>query len=352
VRARRLFRSPRRLRFQREGKLFVAITMGIGLAAVNTGNNLLYLLLGWMLSVIIASGVLSELSLRGLRAARLPPQRAYAGRPFLMGISLENVKVRLPSFSIEVEDLIEGKPLDKKCYFLKVPPGRTQTTSYRHTFARRGLYTFQGFRVSTKFPFALFRKSREVTFAGEIIVYPAVFPVQAPPAGAEQGGENARARLGRRGEFFGLREFREGDDHRDVHWRSTAHRGRVMVREYEEEARRNVTLLLDNGLPEEASLGDHEALEKAVSHAASLATHYVDKQYTVRLITRGSHVPSASGPTQLSRILRALALVPAVPPQTPFSGTPDAGSQSLLVLRRGHAPAARLGGVHTVVEAG
>src|SRR5262249_6748159 len=167
----RLWRRRRRLRVSREGKYFIVITLGVGLAALNTGNNLLFLLLGWMCSVIVASGVLSEHSLRGLAVARQQPARIHAGRPFLMGISLKNAKSRLPSLSIEIEDLVvaepEGhrkaaRPLDKKCYFLKIPAGRTQSTSYRHTFSRRGLYRFAGFRVSTKFPFALFRKSRDV----------------------------------------------------------------------------------------------------------------------------------------------------------------------------------------------
>src|SRR3954462_4434846 len=99
-------RPPRRLQFTREGKYFVGITVGVGFAAINTGNNLLYLLLGMMLSLIIASGLMSEMSLAGPAVAREPPGRVPAERPFLMGIGLKNNKKPLPSFSIEVEDLI------------------------------------------------------------------------------------------------------------------------------------------------------------------------------------------------------------------------------------------------------
>jgi hypothetical protein len=63
-------RWPRRLKLTREGKYFIFITFGVGVAAINTGNNLLYLLLGMLLSLIIVSGVLSELSLRHLTVAR------------------------------------------------------------------------------------------------------------------------------------------------------------------------------------------------------------------------------------------------------------------------------------------
>src|SRR3954452_1105772 len=176
-RFRRAWQPPRRLSFTREGKYFIGITIGVGFAAINTGNNLLYLLLGMMLSLIVASGVLSEMSLRALEVTRQPPARIHAKTPFLMGIGLRNAKKRAPSFSIEVEDLVDDKPLDKKCYFLKLPAGRLQHTSYRHTFPRRGRYTFTAFRVSTKFPFALFRKSRRVELDAEVIVFPQLIPV-------------------------------------------------------------------------------------------------------------------------------------------------------------------------------
>jgi uncharacterized protein (DUF58 family) len=344
-------RQPRRLRFTREGKWFVAITIGVGFAAVNTGNNLLYLVLGWMMSAIVASGVLSEQALRKLDVSRIPPARVHAGRPFLMGVALTNKKRRLPSFSIEIEDLIDDKPLDKKCYFLKVPAGRTQQTRYRHTFTRRGLYQLEGVRVSTKFPFALFRKSRDVELPGEILVYPAVVPVTPPSTPARTQGDDPNARLGRRGEFFGLREHRDGDEIRDVHWASTARQGRLMVREYEQESHRRVNLLVDNGLPRAAGEADEEALERAISLAASLASHYLAQGFAVRLIARGQSVSASAGPAQLHRVLKALALLPAVAPDTPFAGVPEAAAQNLLVARKGAAPRQAPPGISRVLEA-
>ena len=217
-------RPPRRLRFTREGRYFVGITLGVGFAAINTGNNLLYLILGMMLALIILSGVLSEMSLRQVHVRRSPPTRIYAGRPFLMSVSVRNSKERFPSFSIEVEDLVDGKLLDKKCYFLKIPAGRIQETSYRYLFQRRGLYRYDGMRISTKFPFALFRKSRETEVRAEIVVFPAIAPV--PELRTEDHrriGVGGDLRKGRGGEFDGLREWRDGDDARDVHWRTSAH---------------------------------------------------------------------------------------------------------------------------------
>jgi uncharacterized protein (DUF58 family) len=279
------------------------------------------------------------MSLRGLRVTRQPPPRLHAERPFLMGIGLANRKRRLPSFSIEVEDLLGARPLDKKCYFLKLPAGRNQHTSYRHTFPRRGRYTFTAFRLSTKFPFALFRKSRLVEVPGEVIVYPAVRPVTPgrPPRARVHGEEN-RGQRGRRGEFHGLHEFRDGDDPRDIHWRSTARKGRPMVREHEEEAARRVTLCLDNALPGGADSADEaakEGLERAISLAASLGADYLQRGFAVRLVTRGAALPWLRGPEQLPRLLHTLALLPTVAPEVQFAAADGGAAEPILVVRRG-----------------
>lgn len=337
IRFLRWFRPPRKLKFTREGKYFVAITIGIGLAAINTGNNLLYLLLGWLLSVIVASGVLSDVTMRGLKVRRRPPGRVFANQPFLMEISVENVKGSLASYSIEVEDLIDEKPLDKKCYFLKIPSGRNQRTSYRHTFSRRGLYEFDGFRIGTKFPFALFRKSRDVSQLGEVLVFPEIYAVPPPAPRARHSGETVVAKLGRRGEFFGLREYRDGDDRHDIHWRSTARTGRLLVREYEEEAQRRATILIDNALPKESDDSAHEALEEAISLAASLSSLYIKSGYAVRLVARGEHVPFSAGQTQLTRILKMLALLETVTDEVEFNEAVDPRAESVLVIPNGVA---------------
>src|SRR3954451_5659740 len=114
----RRLRPPRRLSFTREGRIIVILSVGVGFAAINTGNNLLYLLLGWLLSFIIASGILSELTLRALSVERRPPPRIFAGEPFLMEVHIKNAKPNRASYSIEVEDLQGKTPLDKRCYFL------------------------------------------------------------------------------------------------------------------------------------------------------------------------------------------------------------------------------------------
>ena len=363
ARVRRRLRPPRRLSFTREGRIIVVMAVALGFAAINTGNNLLYLLLGWILSFIIASGVLSELSMRGLTVERRPPPRVHAGQPFLMEVAIHNDKPKLASFSIEVEDLVAGRPIDKRCYFLKIPPGKTQRTSYRHTILRRGLHRMEGYRIATRFPFGLFRKSRDVDTAAEILVYPPPVPVIRPAPRARVHGETSNAAVGRRGEFFGLREHRPGDDRRNVHWRSTARSGRVMVREYEDEHNRHVTVLVDNALPdacrverEPAELvppdiqAQLDAHERAIAVTSSLCTSYLAAGYQVELVARGARVAPDGGRGQEARIARQLALLPAVSSDLELAGPRSARHDAVLVVPAG-VPAAVRPQVPTVIEA-
>jgi uncharacterized protein (DUF58 family) len=359
----RRLRPPRRLSFTREGRIIVVMAIAVGFAAINTGNNLLYLLLGWLLSFIIASGVLSELSMRGLTVERRPPPRVFAGQPFLMEVAIHNDKPKLASFSIEVEDLLAGRPIDKRCYFLKIPPDKTQRTSYRHTIFRRGMHRFEGYRIATKFPFGLFRKSRDVESPSEILVYPPPVAVTRPPPRARVQGEVSSSVAGRRGDFFGLREHRTGDDRRDVHWRSTARSGRVMVREYEDEHTRSVTVLIDNALPDECRAQREpgelatpavqqmlDALERAVAVASSLCSSYLAAGYLVELVARGTAVPGETGRPHEARLARVLALLPTVAPSVEFATEISSKRDSVLVVPAGVAMAGRPA-ASTVMEA-
>jgi uncharacterized protein (DUF58 family) len=308
----------------REGWYFLVATLLVGLAAINAGLNLLFLVWGMMLFLILASGVLSELCLRKLEVRRASPQAIFAHTPYLMGISLANGKRRLPSFSVEVEDLVEGQPLEKRCYFLKLPAGRVQETAYRHVVPRRGRLRLSGFRVSTRFPFGLIHKSKDIQAPAELLVYPALCPV--PPellqGFASHHGRGHHKWRSRHGEFFGLREFRQGDDPRDIHWRTSARRGAAFVRETEDDEGQEVRLVLDNeaaagppptprAAPDPFPPGEaaDPVFEQAVSMAASMACELLQRGYRVGLAVRGEEITPEGGPGQTTRILRFLALL-------------------------------------------
>lgn len=304
---------PRALRFTREGRYLVGITLGVGFAAINTGNNLLYLFLGMLLSMIIVSGVLSEQTLRHLEVIRELPPQVFARRPFLTGIVLGNRKRRLPSFSVQVEDVIQGRPLSKKCYFLKVPAQARQSTSYRTEFDRRGLYRYQGLKVDTRFPFAFFVKSRRYDAPAELVVFPAIQPVGHLPLEARSLlGEITRPRQGAGRDFHSLRDYRTGDDARDIHWKRSARENRLMLREYETEGGRRMNLVLNDRMP-----ADYDVEEEAhrlefdlcVELTASLALHFAERGFTVTVRAADeAHALGADG-RGFDRLMRWLALL-------------------------------------------
>ena len=307
-------RNPRKLKFTREGKFFVGITLGVGFAAINTGNNLLYLLLGMLLALIIVSGLMSELSLRDLTVVRRLPLRAQVGRPHLVEIEVFNHKGRVPSYAIEVEDLRAGQPADKRCFFLKISPKSAQVAAYRRTPAKRGRDKHVGFRIATRFPFGLFEKSREVPAEGELIIYPAVDPVQLPPmpAGRYAGGDAAFGR-GHGDDYLGLKLLREGEDPRDVHWRKSAAVGQLVMRERARDARPDVVLPLDVVRPDDAKEEWAATFERKIRDLASRGVAHIKRFDAVTIKTTASEAVRADRMTGADPLLRFLALVEAVP---------------------------------------
>jgi uncharacterized protein (DUF58 family) len=160
----------RRLVFTRVGRWYTALTVGIGLAAINTGNNLLFLILGLLLSSIIVSGILSEQSLKGVRVERRVPASATAGEAALIGLVARNLKKRAPSFSLEVRE--RGGHIRGRAFLVFLPAGETAELAYPFAPERRGLYRFDQLEVATRAPFGLFEKSRPIDAPAEIVVFP------------------------------------------------------------------------------------------------------------------------------------------------------------------------------------
>jgi uncharacterized protein (DUF58 family) len=303
-------RTQRRLRFTREGKIFVGITLGVGFAAINTGNNLLYLLLGMLLALIVVSGIMSELSLRKLTVVRRLPARAQVGKPHVVEIEVFNHKKRIPSYAIEVEDLREALPADKRCFFLKISPTSAQVAAYRRTPSRRGRDRHTGFRIGTRFPFGLFEKSKETTIEGDLLIYPGIDPVELPPAvaGPSQGQESSLGR-GRGEDYLGLRAMRDGEDPRDVHWRKSAAMSQLVLRERARESRPDVVLHIEVRRPAAATSDWDTQFEKRIREVASRTVAHVRRGDSVAVRTSTGELVRADKLIGADPVLRYLALL-------------------------------------------
>lgn len=351
IRAKRRVRLPRELSFTREGRWFVGLTLGLGFAAVNTGNNLLYLILGMLLSLIILSGILSNLVLRDLFLRRILPNRVSAQTPTLITLGVTNQKRSAASYSIELEDTIESldpshtEAQAKKCYFLKIGPQREQRAAYRVRFPRRGLYKLTQIKASTRFPFALFVKTRRIDLEEQLLVWPRLYEIHPPHLDhQDRYGTLSHPQHGTGVDFLTLRDMQPGDEVRWVHWPSSARAQKLQVREFENEARPQIHILLWNVLPDTPH--HRKQLDDAIDFAASLLLHFFQKGHPTSLSTALTPPHRLHSDADLHRAMNELALLPVAPHAAPPTHLPA----PLLLILPHHAQPPTLNSPHRLLS--
>jgi uncharacterized protein (DUF58 family) len=305
-------RPRRTIRPTRDGWWCLAAALGLGFAAMNTGNNLLYLLASLLLGLVIVSGVLSEQCMRGLRLSALVPDDLYAGRPASLGARVANGKRRLPSYSLALET--DGRRL----YLDRLGAGEERLVTWEATFAARGWQPLPGLRVTTRFPFGLFVKTSRRLLDDPVLVFPAVHAIDpAQRRRLATAGARALPRRGRGHDLYNLRDYRAGDDPRLIHWPSAAKTGALVVRELTAETAADARIVLVG-----EGARDREQLERALSEAASLAVHLSGTGAAVELAGPGVHVRPGRGRAHLRRMLTALAAFEPRAAPTPAARRP------------------------------
>jgi len=331
----------------RAGIVYVLVTLVIGIAALNTGNNLLYIVVAAMLAAIVVSGYISAWVLRYLELDIHLPEHVFAGRPVLGRIVLRNDRRTFPSFSIRVVSTRKKrkKPAKqwqweattfafpfkrtpeeqwlklpdkrlKRVTVLPPPPGIFQGMAYfpflpaqadaiadlELKFDRRGRYQEDSFGLATRFPFAFFTKTRHVSLKREVLVYPRIETTdevfQILPL---VRGEWESFVRGRGSDLYRIREYMPEDSARHVDWKATAKSGSLKVREFAREDERKLCIAFDNPAPGVLS---EEAYERAVDLAASLAWHFSNEAAEVSYI-----IPGRPRSSDLHEFLAWLALV-------------------------------------------
>lgn len=326
----RRIRAWRRFSFTAGGVAFTLGTVAIGLAAMNTGNNLLYLLLGAMLGFIVASSWLSEQAIRDVRIERHPTHPVTVGHDFRIEYDVWNLKRLLPSLAVEICE--EGLP--ERAFVGHVPPHGTVVARSVNSFVRRGTYPLGTVTLSTSFPFGLFRKERDIQLPGEIVVWPRTDRrVRDPVTGGgrlPRTGVSARGLTGSRGEYRSLRGYRPGDDPKDIHWRSSARQREPVIREYELDGAETRWICLDTRGE------DGDAAEVAIEIAAALAAGAVAERRPFALSAGAARLDAGEGLAHLERALDMLARVDFGPTE-PAPRPPVAPQQCVLVSVHGSA---------------
>jgi uncharacterized protein (DUF58 family) len=327
----------------RPGMIYMLISVVIGIAAINTGNNLLYVIVAALLSAIVVSGIASAAVLRSLTLDVHLPEHVFAGRPIMARLRVRNSSSWMPSFSVRVvpgkrkpvqrwrwEPHTIGVPsnraperqwlrlpdrrlrrvrtqaerpiLQHPVYFPFLATGQELCADIEMSFPARGRYEEKNFGLATRFPFAFLLKTRRINLAREIIVYPVVEPTeQFLDVLPMVTGEFETFVRGRGYDLYRIREYMPEDSARHVDWKATARTGALKVREFSREDERKLRIVFDNPAPGVLEPGLYE---RAVRVAASLAWHFHHEDVDVSFVAPGLE-PTAD----VFDFLRYLALV-------------------------------------------
>ncbi len=308
----------------REGMVYLGGVLVVALAALNTGNNLLFMILACLLAGVLISGFLSRLVLSGVDVRLELPEHIFAGKPIMAIAELDNAKQTMPSFSVllvseekqktKKKTLAEPAPsiLARPVYFPHVPRQQTVRQNVELKFPRRGIYRQDTLGLRTKFPFGFLEKTRRVGSEIEALVYPSVEPTeQLCEILPLVSGEMESYQRGRGNDLYSIRDYQFNDSARHVDWKATARTGALQVREYAREDERRVLLAFDPYMNsrEELSVLGADRFERAVALCAGLAWHFYEMNSVLEFRSAGFATPRTIAGEIVYDVLRCLARV-------------------------------------------
>ena len=266
-----------------EGIVYLAIMFVLFTGAMLTKQNTLLLVFAMMVGPFVVNGSLAFGMLRATKIVRSAPRRAMAGELFGVELSLSNRHPLLSMWMMAVRDEITHarETLSADVLFARVGPRTTQNGHYQLRLVQRGRYRLGPLLISSRFPLGLVERSRLFAMPGEILVYPHIGRLTPLWKGRSQGATELVARPQARAgvfhdEFHRLREFRTGDNPRDIHWRTSARRGELILREYQQNRDLNLAVVVELWQPQTKTSSPEtiELIERTLSFALTLLVEH------------------------------------------------------------------------------
>ena len=283
----------------KEGVIFIVLSFVVGFSAINTTNNLLYLIFGIMISLVIISGVISMINLSRIDISLVNIPDIYALTPSFLSFRLKNDKSLVPSVSLTI------RMDDAASYMLYLPPGSERDIRVKCFFKKRGWNDVRLVTLETRFPFGFFKKWIKADLpASRVLVYPKINEVVIEDSTEtdEYSGNKVQRNTGHSEELKSIRDYSPGDNKKDIDWKSTAKVNKIMVREFLSAETKNAEILFD---PEGEKFKN---LELYISEKASLLVEYLKRGFTVDFIIGGKGHNTVHNSSQTRRILSYLAL--------------------------------------------
>ena len=242
------------------GYIYIALTILIGFSAVNTGNNLVYIVTSALLSYMLVSGVFGKRNIYGIEVAMEYPDEIFAGSSSPVVARVHNKRKLLPAFLIRVS------LFDQEALFPFIGAGATVSHCFSLSVAARGRYRVPDIRISSVFPFNFFTRYKTLHSNTEIVVYPRPEKCRVDHLAARQirsRGESPSNSAGYDSDLLSIRNYVTGDPPKYISWKSTAKTGQLKTKELS-------SIQLDNVMI------DFDRMDKGnLEHALSCVTYTV-----------------------------------------------------------------------------
>ncbi|MFA5867177.1 MAG: DUF58 domain-containing protein [Actinomycetota bacterium] len=261
------------------------LALAMFLIATNVQAALLFLISASLIGLVVISYAVPILVTSRLTTVRKMPAESFEGMPVVIRSEVSN-RGWLPRFLLKVEDQLARGGGGTVVW---LPGGASRAVTYE-TALPRGVYTKAGLAADSGAPFGVWhrRVSNEAT-AG-ITIYPAyeeipTFPILEPMSSPSETVHERRS-AGSGYDYLGIREYRRGDSMRAVHWRSSARRGELVVKEFEEEIATPVSIVIDLKAGTAAGRAGDDSLDAAARVAATLANYCLKAGHPLRLFAQ------------------------------------------------------------------
>lgn len=333
----------------RAGFVYAVVTVFVAIGAVNSQNNLLFIVFGLLVGCVLASGVIGGSGIMGVRITRVLPSVARVGQPLSIRYRLTTRNRVLPACALIVQESPAGSARAEPnalAFLDVVRPRRPVEGESVWTPTHRGLLEFPLLSVRSRFPFGLTEKRLRFDLPASVRVRPPRVKLSARGHAVVRRlgstGATASRRPGPGDEFVAIREYAPGDSTRRIAWKPTARLGAPVVRLPGAPMPRRAWVAL--ATPPNAT---SPSVERAVAVAGTLIENWVRDGQAVGLLAPGVRIEPAVGRAQASRLLDALAVW-----QPPGEGVVvDAGAcRGAVVAVQPAADPARIRGADATIE--
>jgi uncharacterized protein (DUF58 family) len=305
--------------FSFTGLIYCSMMMFMGLAAVNSQANLLFGVFGLMIGILIVSVVISGFVMRKLTLQRVLPEHGVVGRPMTLSYEIHNRKRFWPSLSVTIAELdgAEAFTVQPQAYMLHAAAKTTTVVSSQLTPKRRGLDHLDRHQVLTSFPFGFIRRASQLSQKDSLLIYPAIGQVDQKVIqmcqSAETSGATMRPRRGGADEFYGVKDYRTGENPRWIYWRRSARTGTLVTKEMTHVSPPRFMLLVDTHIAGKRTIEAHAAVERTIAMAATLANEMLQQGLLMGLLVWSKgwmYLPPNRGKRHGRDVLSVLAQLP------------------------------------------